>query len=162
MRSPFVHRTGAVTGLILLACWLGWTITSFAALASRPMADTSVVIAQLLAQLEGRGLLQPAGQPLAVHFPGVACACTDSATWPQTVQALRAHGGRAIEAPASVASAAGHELLVLARDGRPVYAGPLALPALYCGQGRAALDDWLPDLLSGAAPALILPPGCSC
>lgn len=162
MRSPLARRPGVLTGLILLACWLGWTATSFAALGTRPVGDAAAV-AQLLAQLEGNGLLLPKGQPLAVLLPSPGCACRDStATWQQTVQTIQTHGGRAITAPATVVDSHGYELLVLDHSGQPIYAGPLSLPALYCGQGRDALDDWLPDLLSAHTPPLLLPPRCSC
>lgn len=162
MRAPLTRRPGVLTGLILLACWLGWTATSFAALGTRPVGDTAAV-AQLLARLEGSGLPLPAGQPLALRLPSSGCACLDGdATWQQTVLAIEAQGGRAITLPAAFVDGHGYALLVLDHRGQPVYAGPLAMPALYCGQGRAALADWLPDLLSAHTPPLILPPRCSC
>jgi hypothetical protein len=162
MRSALARQPGVITGLILLACWLGWTASSFAALGTRPAGDAAAV-AQLLSTLQSSGVARSAGRPLALHFPDTDCTCADARPlWERTTQAMRSAGGDAIQAPATVSNPGGYELLVLDGDGQPVYAGPLSLPPLLCGQTTFALADWLPDLLSADTPPLFLPPRCSC
>ncbi|MEG1679801.1 MAG: hypothetical protein RR326_06880 [Stenotrophomonas sp.] len=151
-------RPGVITGLILLACWLGWTTTSVAALAHRPGGDEATVAA-LVDGLRAQGLLPSARMPLAIRLNPPNCACEKSEqAWQQISRALQAQGGRAIALDVPAAN----ELLLLAADGRPLYAGPLQPSALACGRSDAALARWLPALLAEHNPPLFLPPRCSC
>ena len=151
-------RPGVITGLILLACWLGWTTTSVAALGHRPSGDEAAVTA-LVDGLRAQGRLPATGAPLAIRLSTPGCACEQrEQDWQQLSTALQAQGARAI----SLSTTAAHELLVLAADGRPLYAGPLRPSALACGRSDTAPASWLPALLSEHSPPLILPPRCSC
>ncbi len=151
-------RPGVITGLILLACWLGWTTTSVAALGHRPAGDEAALTA-LVDGLRAQGQLPATAAPLAIRLNTPSCACEQSEqAWQQLSTALQAQGAHAI----SLNTAAAHELLVLAADGRPLYAGPLQPSALDCGRSDAALASWLPALLAEHNPPLFLPPRCSC
>ena len=151
-------RPGVITGLILLACWLGWTTTSVAALGHRPAGDEAALTA-LVDGLRAQGQLPATTVPLAIRLntPGCTCAQSEQA-WQQASAALQAQGGIAI----ALNTPDPHELLVLGADGRPLYAGPLQPSALACGRSDAALASWLPALLTEHSPPLILPPRCSC
>ena len=151
-------RPGVFTGLILLACWLGWTTSSIAALAHRPGGDEAAAAA-LVDGLRAQGLLPATGAPLAIRLSTPGCACEQSEQdWQQLSAALQTHGAHAI----ALNTAAAHALLVLAADGRPLYAGPLQPSALACGRRDATIASWLPALLAEHNPPLFLPPRCSC
>lgn len=141
---------------------MGWTATSFAALGARPPGDAAAV-AQLVTELENSGLPLPAGKPLAVLFPVADCACPDArGAWQRTAQTVRKAGGSAIEASDAVSNSGNYQLLVLAANREPIYAGPLSPPAWLCGRTAETLSDLLPALLSATAPPLLLSPQCSC
>lgn len=151
-------RPGVITGLILLACWLGWTTISVAALGHRPGGDETALTA-LVDKLRAQGQLPATTAPLAIRLKTPDCACEQGdQAWQQVGTALQAQGGLAV----AVNTAAAHELLVLAADGRPLYAGPLRPSALACGRSNAAPASWLPALLAERTPPLFLPPRCSC
>ncbi|WP_296250227.1 hypothetical protein [uncultured Stenotrophomonas sp.] len=151
-------RPGVITGLILLACWLGWTTRSVAALAHRP-GDDEAAVAALVDGLRAQGQLPAIAAPLAIRLTGPACNCMqDEQAWQQLSTALQAQGAHTIALGATGA----YELLVLAADGHPLYAGPLQPSALACGRGNSTLASWLPALLAERNPPLFLPPRCSC
>lgn len=145
-----------LAGLLLAALWLGWTVSALSALATPRPAD-SAVLAALTAQLHANATL-PTGQPLAVRLPGCACAADDGAGWLAVTQALQQAGGQVVASTL----AAGYELLVFDVGGGLVYAGPLRPPASVCGRRNAEAADWLPALLGGTQPPLLLSPSCSC
>lgn len=151
-------RPGVITGLILLACWLGWTTTSVAALGHRPGGDEAAVTA-LVDGLRAQGQLPATAAPLAIRLNTPGCDCVqDEQAWQQLNTALQAHGARTL----TLTTTAAYELLVLATDGHPLYAGPLRPSALACGRSDAALASWLPALLTERSPPLFLPSRCSC
>ena len=151
-------RPGVITGLILLACWLGWTTTRVAALGHRPAGDEAALTA-LVDGLRAQGQLPAIGAPLAIRLNPPDCICEQNEqAWQQLSAALQSQGAHAI----SLNTAASHELLVLAADGRPLYAGPLQPSALACGRSDAAPGSWLAALLAERIQPLFLPPRCSC
>lgn len=151
-------RPGVITGLILLACWLGWTTASVAALGHRPAGDEAA-LTTLVDGLRAQGQLPAIGAPLAIRLNPPDCACEQNEqAWQQLSAALQSQGAHAI----ALNTSAAYELLVLAADGRPLYAGPLQPSALACGRSDAALTRWLPVVLAEHGPPLILPPRCSC
>lgn len=154
---PAIHA-----GLLLLACWLGWTATSFAALGRRPVADEATVAA-LLDALAAHGRLPPSGTATALRLPVPTCDCPlAESAWQDTRTAMQRLGGAAGSVPALAVDGGGHELLVLAANGQPVYAGPLLPPAATCGGTNGITADWLAPLLAGDVPPLFLPSRCSC
>lgn len=162
MSSLSVRRPGVITGLILLACWLGWLATRLAALGQRPVGDEAAVRA-LLETLRVRGQLPASGIPTAIHLDATACNCAarSSRSWNDIANAMHALDGNSAQVPAA-APTGGYELLLFAADGSVRYAGPLASSSLVCGRSDPSLASWLPELLSARGPALILPPRCSC
>lgn len=155
-------RPGVVTGLILLACWLGWITASFAALGQRPMGDEAAVMA-LRDALAARNQLPGDSAPVAIRLRNDGCDCADTAlAWQRMVEAMRAKSVRIVELSLSAFESADYELLLLSADGRPLYAGPLAPPSLSCGLRSNVLADGLPELLSEQSPPLFLSPRCSC
>ncbi|WP_269789612.1 hypothetical protein [Stenotrophomonas sp. Iso1] len=156
-------RPGVITGLILLACWLGWITTCFASLGQRPMGDETAVLA-LRDALDARNQLPSRnGAPIAIRLRSAGCDCDSSTrSWQSTAQAMRANGGRIAELSLGASDSTDYELLVLAADGRPLYAGPLAPQRMACAQSSNALANELPELLSERSPPLFLSPRCSC
>lgn len=150
---PLPMPTSHLLGLVLVALWLGWTVSALAALATPGRADAAA-----LASLAAR--LAPAtGQAQAIRLPGCACAAAGSdGNWQGVAQVLRQAGGQA----RSASLASDYELLVFDREGRMVYAGPLQPPASACGRHATEAGDWLPALLDGTQPPLLLSPSCSC
>jgi hypothetical protein len=148
-RTP-LHPAAAV-GLVLLALWLGWVGSAFAALWT-PQRANPAHIATLVQRVRKAhpGLL-----------PGRLCAGAQTA-WQQVQAVLAGHGGTALAVPEGQLDAAGIEMLVLDRSGQPVYAGPLQPLLPSCGRGITLPEAWLPGLIDGAQPPLFLSPVCSC
>lgn len=151
-------RPAGLIGLLLLACWLGWTTTSVAAIGQRPAGDEAAVLA-LLDGLRARGELPATGAPLAIRLDNRDCNCSGAdGAWQQVTASVRGQAGHSLV----LQQRDGPELLLLGADGSPLYAGPLSPSALACGRSEGALASWLPTLLSGRSPPLFLPSRCSC
>ena len=157
------HRSSGLplrllTGLVILASWLGWVVAGFHALGIRPAVDPAAV-----AQLRQR-LALAAGQrqPVAVLLQHCSCASgpRNNPAWQQLETTMTALGGRAVALPGGADTAI--ELLVLDDDGNPVYAGPLQPSLMTCGQSNADVGQWLPGLLDASQPPLYLPSPCPC
>lgn len=151
------HRYRRVAGLLLLACWLGWTVPALVAVGAPPPGDAAQV-EELLMRLGPQRAGLAAGQPWLLQLRDPQCRCAGNADDPALIAAAGPTAGqRVLELPGS----AGTELIVLDSSGRPVYAGPLAPPPRSCG-GRGTLADALPALLDGRLPPLFLPSRCRC
>ncbi|MGH8053653.1 MAG: hypothetical protein ACREP4_07020 [Stenotrophomonas sp.] len=160
MAFPSPLRPGVITGLLLLACWLGWVTTSLAALGQRPAGDAATVTA-MLEELRVRGQLPATGKPAAIRLNALDCNCeTPAQAWADIADAMRDADGQVLDT--TLTNTAGHELLVLAADGSARYAGPMSPTALSCGRSDNLLVNGLPELLAVHSPPLFLPPRCSC
>lgn len=151
-------RLSAVLGLILLTGWLGWSVAAFSHWWT-PAAIERSGLEPLLQQLRRAHPVLASGQPLAILLD--PCPCTDAKAWQQLGAQLLAVNGAAHQLPAPP-QAAGIELLVLAADGQPVYAGPIQPQLPFCGIAASSPAAWLPGLLDGSQPPLFLTSACSC
>lgn len=163
MLLSLTTRPATAAGLTLLALWLGWVGAAFAGLWTPQRSDPARMKA-LVTRLRPALPTMVAGRPGAVLLDRCACA-GDSLAWQQVQAVLQQHAGSSHSLPAEAVAAygaAGIALLVFDAEGRPVYAGPLQplLPA--CGRGITQPGLWLPGLLDGSQPPLLLSPACSC
>jgi hypothetical protein len=152
-----------IVGLMLLACWLGWTAVALAAMAA-PDAGDSAAAHQLLGLIKPQLPAIPAATPQLIRLlPATPCSCAgDEAAWTAATQATFAAGGRVavVSVPPGYSETA--EILLLGSDGEPRYGGPLRPPIAVCGSSPNGLATWLPELLADVVPAVFLPPDCSC
>ena len=161
MSMPLPPRTALWAGSLLLACWLGWTLLTFAALgtpARAQAAEVSRAVHTLVQQLPAA-----AGQVRAIALPDPSCPCRfDPSAWQALRAAVQAAGGVAQHAPSPSLAAVLGQVVILNAANEPLYSGPLHPPAALCGAAPNALALWLPALLSGDAPPAFLSPDCTC
>ncbi|QNH12827.1 hypothetical protein HEP75_02269 [Xanthomonas sp. SI] len=142
-------------GLLLLAVWAAWSAAGLVYLAKPPSgadADADVIHRQLLAFASSA---PPRGQAVAFQLRVAECGCTSRGPAPALPGLLNIDLS---DRPAPAALP--YPLIVLAADGRLLYAGPSRIEG--CGTAIAAAS-LLPRLLAaGNAPPLILFTHCAC
>lgn len=156
------RRLRSMAGLALFAFWLGWTISALAGI--RPVAfqhgSADEVEAAVLA-LAASGVVPPGTAPLILHNPASACACDAEAT--ALSAALPEHADEVVVLSADQGAGIPFELLILSADRRAAYAGPLVPGEAFCdGDAATRLSRWLPALLAGEGPPLVIQPSCHC
>ncbi len=156
-----MHVRTPLLGWGLAALWLGWVVTALAGLRQGPDEAQTARLRDALDRLAPQLAARAPGEALAVRLPP-ACACAPDAAdaaWQAIGRAVGAVQGRAIDLPDGLPAPARVEWLLLAADGRMVYAGPLA-PDAACGH-PLPVAPLVPALLSARSTApLVLPSSC--
>ena len=139
----------ALTGLVLLALWLGWTLPVLWQ-QQRPAPRGHWSPEQILARVPAHLLARAGNDAAAVLLRGnPGCSCAD----PAPADPLLTEIGRTAALP--------FEWIVLGPGNRLVYAGPARLSDL-CGGGRPSAVPLVTRLLALPQQAVVLSDRCSC
>ncbi len=153
-RLPLARRPWpAWTGLALLALWGAWSVSGLMALATPLPGDSPARILQRLGALAPGVPLSGRATLFQLPAPGCGCAAAGAASVPDGLRVVDLAGG----APAADLP---YPLMVVAADGRLVYAGP-RLIAQGCGEPVPAAR-LIPRLLARVQPPLVLASPCAC
>lgn len=161
MSTRVSHSARILAGGLLLAFWLGWVAVALAHLQPSWRSGDPRQAERALEAILARLPADAGSGPLAIRLQ-TGCACDDGSdrAWQALAAGLHDGGGRAI----ALDHAGAFEVLILAADRRPVYAGPLVPDPALCGGGDAGsrLRRWLPQLLEHAGTPLVSTTACSC